>query len=310
MFILKLQNGVYRVNLYDDGLLFKNLIDEVSKKRDIADFYVEKDFWVVTVLKEILKKNLNYVFKGGTSLSKCWKIINRFSEDIDLSDISFDAPIGEKRISAHIIQDAITSLGLINTNDKGIRSRRLLNRYIIPYNSVIDSNSKVEKTIIVELARITPSFPIEKSSVQSFIGEYLESVGRLDLVEKYELERFEVTTLALERTFVDKVFALCDYSISLRLDRQSRHIYDLSRILPKIKLDDNLCALFEEVRKFRTTSEKCYSAKDGIKLYKTMSDFISNETYKTDYNTKTYPLLYDEITYEEAINSLLIIQSF
>ena len=296
--------------LYENKDLFRGLIIATQDYFGIDSTYIEKDFWVVTVLKEILKKNQNYVFKGGTSLSKCWKIINRFSEDIDLSDISFNAPRGEKRISAHIIQDAVASLGLRNTNEKGIRSRRLLNRYIIPYNSVIDSKSNIEKTIMVELARITPSFPIKKSSVQSFIGEYLESIGRLDLIEKYELERFEVTTLALERTFVDKVFALCDYSISLRLDRQSRHIYDLSRILPRIKLDDDLCALFVEVRKYRTTSERCYSAKDGIKLYKAMSDFINNETYKTDYNTKTYPLLYDGITYEEAMNSLLIIQKF
>ena len=46
---------------------------------------IEKDYYVTLVLRELAKQVPNLLFKGGTSLSKCYKIIDRFSEDIDIT---------------------------------------------------------------------------------------------------------------------------------------------------------------------------------------------------------------------------------
>ena len=73
----------------------------------------------------------------------------------------------------------------------------------------------------MEWAIITPSFPIEEKTDKSLIGQYFESINRHDLVEKYGLESFTVKTITKERTFVDKIFAICDYHISKKLERQS-----------------------------------------------------------------------------------------
>ncbi|MBQ9457578.1 MAG: nucleotidyl transferase AbiEii/AbiGii toxin family protein [Bacilli bacterium] len=146
--------------------------------------------------------------------------------------------------------------------------------------------------------------------VQTFVGEYLQNNGQNDLVQQFDLGSFPLKTQTLERTFVDKVFAICDYSISLKLDRQSRHIYDLRQILPLISLDEKLVSLFHEVREYRTPLPTCYSAQPGTKLHRLLSKLIGESTFESDYQSKTYPLLYDQVRYESCVPSLLRIQKF
>ena len=63
-------------------------LKEVASKRNLTPLIVEKDFWVCFILRCLFTEpNLKdkFVFKGGTSLSKVFGIIKRFSEDMDLS---------------------------------------------------------------------------------------------------------------------------------------------------------------------------------------------------------------------------------
>lgn len=73
------------MNLHKNKDEFLNTLIQVNKEKNIALAILEKDYYVTLLLKEVVKKIPNLVFKGGTSLSKCYKIINRFSEDIDLT---------------------------------------------------------------------------------------------------------------------------------------------------------------------------------------------------------------------------------
>ncbi len=77
-----------------DRQLLKDIIVTVSEKTGLDESIVEKDYYVTMILKEITLKNPNIVFKGGTSLSKACHIIERFSEDID---ITFEEHLGEAR---------------------------------------------------------------------------------------------------------------------------------------------------------------------------------------------------------------------
>ena len=63
------------------------LIIQVSSKLNLPVQAIEKDWWVTIVLEALfsLPMSEHFVFKGGTSLSKCWNLITRFSEDIDIS---------------------------------------------------------------------------------------------------------------------------------------------------------------------------------------------------------------------------------
>ena len=59
----------------------------VANKRGLPEVVIEKDWWVSNLLNIIfaMPAECKIIFKGGTSLSKAWKLIDRFSEDIDLS---------------------------------------------------------------------------------------------------------------------------------------------------------------------------------------------------------------------------------
>jgi len=73
--------------LHDDDNLFYRAIKETSDNIGIADYFIEKDYWITLVLKRLSESKYvdSVVFKGGTSLSKGFKIIKRFSEDVDIA---------------------------------------------------------------------------------------------------------------------------------------------------------------------------------------------------------------------------------
>ena len=80
--------------LHEDKTVFTDIIEQVSIDTGRASAVIEKDYYVTMILRLLALRLPNVVFKGGTSLSKGYKIIDRFSEDID---ITFDEHIGEGR---------------------------------------------------------------------------------------------------------------------------------------------------------------------------------------------------------------------
>ena len=62
--------------------------------------------------------------------------------------------------------------------------------------------------------------------VDNYLYRFLKKINRLDLAEAYDLMPFEITTQAIERTLVDKVFAICDYYMQEKTERHSRHFYE------------------------------------------------------------------------------------
>ena len=93
------------MTLHNDYDIFYRAIKETSDSTGIADYFIEKDYWITLVLKRLSESKYvnSVVFKGGTSLSKGFKLINRFSEDVDIAvkikndgnkNISGGTPIG------------------------------------------------------------------------------------------------------------------------------------------------------------------------------------------------------------------------
>lgn len=290
--------------------LLPSLIDRTAYKTRINRAFIEKDFWAITLLKRVLSLHPDLVFKGGTSLSKCHHIINRFSEDVDISLTKPHYPVGERRKLVHGIEKIIAEEGMtLQTPPEQIRSRRAFNRYVANYDTVT-AEAGMDNTVILELACQTPCFPMEKGEVQTFVGEFLEATRKADLAKELGLEKFELNVQALERTFVDKVFALCDYHISKKLRRQSRHVYDLVQILPKIQLDDSLRDLFVAIRDIRRPLPNCYSAQERMSLAALLQEALDQETFKEDYEARTFTLLYDRVTYEQCVPAIKEIIAF
>ena len=293
--------------LSDNEALFVEIITKIYEITGIQQTYIEKDFFAISILKELVSRNDKFVFKGGTSLSVCQKAINRFSEDIDVSYLDEHITVGQRKQIKQAFFDSIEAVSLKVSNSDNIHSRRVFNRYLCPYISLFSGQ---EDKVIAEWATQTPSFPVEEKTAQTIIGQYFESIGRDDLVEQYGLERFTVKTITKERTLVDKIFAICDYHISGKLDRQSRHIYDIHQLLPLVKLDDDFLKLFNRVKEYRVYLDTCYSAKEGQTISSLLDELIMKGTYRNDYNIRTFPLLYDGVTYNVAISSIKIVSEF
>ena len=119
------------------------------------------------------------------------------------------------------------------------------------------------------------------------------------------MEPFPVKVQSLERTFVDKVFAIADYYLSDTVDSHSRHIYDLHRLYPLIMFNDEFKLLINDVREARKPHiDSCLSAQDDVNLQELLQKIVDEETYKRDYNTITSALLFDSVSYNEAIHTL------
>ena len=73
------------MDLHNNSELFGQIIKDIASNIHLDESIIEKDYYVTLVLKELIASDYNFIFKGGTSLSKCFHIINRFSEDIDIS---------------------------------------------------------------------------------------------------------------------------------------------------------------------------------------------------------------------------------
>lgn len=295
----------------DNPQLFKDVIANTAKYFKILPEYVEKDYWLISILKEMFTKDLPYVFKGGTSLSKCYHLIHRFSEDID---ISYSCPFsdihtGLKNRLFKGITNSIRTVGLEIVSTEKLRRNAYFNQFVCPYNSVLES-SNIDKNIIIELAGQTPSFPSNPKLIQSFIGEFLEKNGYESLMKEHSLEAFEINVQSLSRTLVDKVFAICDYFLSKKTSKRSRHLYDLNKILTKLELNQEVVDVFKEVRNYRKNIVVCKSAQDGVKLFEVLDLIVSNRSFEEDFNIITKPLLYEDIKYSECEKSLIKIRDF
>ena len=101
---------------------WKEIIETVARELGKNEQMVEKDTIQSLFLYEIAKSELPFVFKGGTSLSKAYNLIDRFSEDIDLS--MNRRPTQSERVkSKELIVSIATNLGLTLTNSEEIKSR-------------------------------------------------------------------------------------------------------------------------------------------------------------------------------------------
>ena len=74
------------MRLHENKELFQDAVIATSQQKGIREIYIEKDYWVTFALYNIFKNEIGRetIFKGGTALSKCFNLIQRFSEDIDL----------------------------------------------------------------------------------------------------------------------------------------------------------------------------------------------------------------------------------
>lgn len=290
--------------LHEDREEFKNAVLFTADRNRITPAAVEKDYYVTLILNGLKDRLPFIVFKGGTSLSKCHKVINRFSEDID---VTIDTKLSQGQMGK--VKDAIKAvaeeLGITIPNIDETRSRRSYNKYLLVYDSVIEKlNDDLQPMVILESSFAEVSFPTVVLPVHSFIGDMLLQ-EEPQLVEIYGLQPFEMKVQGIDRTMVDKVFAICDYHMKGDVRRHSRHIYDIYKLLPLVPMDNNLRKLVKEVREVRAKNVSiCHSAQSGVNVPEILMFIINNEIYRADYETVTYRILEEKIPYDTCIEAV------
>ncbi len=232
----------------------KRVFEQTATRKGINVQAVEKDWWVTTVLEALF--SLPYAehlsFKGGTSLSKCWEVIQRFSEDIDIAIdrefLGFTGKLSKTQISDKLRRAAC---GFVRATLKEDLEKRLLSMGLIPelfivivnatpvsttdpetieihYNSLFTKGNYLSARVLIEVSGRSMAEPIETSKVNNLISEVFPSAPFTDT-------SFEVRAVSPKRTFLEKAFLLheefCKPVDEVRTNRMSRHLYDLEKLM-------------------------------------------------------------------------------
>lgn len=236
------------MKLHENKDEFRDAILATSSALKIRDIFVEKDYWVTYILKELSKSihASEVVFKGGTSLSKAYDLVHRFSEDVDLVILGKeDLSGGQTKSKIRNIEKAVIKEPLESdpkfTPSKGSKFRKTGYKY--PKILDTDYNFKhATETLILEVNAFANPYPDVMKSIESYIAKHLKTVNE-ELITEYELESFEVRVLGLQRTFVEKILSLarlsiCDTGKYEELNSKVRHFYDVFKLYQEKEISD------------------------------------------------------------------------
>lgn len=292
--------------LHHDREAFRELMVGAANELAIPTNVIEKDYYVTIILKALSEKLEDMVFKGGTSLTKCYQLLDRFSEDIDLSYTAESGVPGEarKKQLKKAVLSVMEEFGFPITNLDSTRSRRHYNCYRAAYPSIYEQSEILKPELVVETYVALLPFPTTKRMVDNYIYRFLNKIERLDLAETYDLMPFEITTQTIERTLVDKVFALCDYYMQREIEHHSRHLYDIYKIMNTVGITDETVRLIPEVRAVRSELAICPSAKEGVCVTDILKEIVDSRVYKNDYEDITLGLLFVPESYDTVIQSI------
>lgn len=232
------------MNLHENRQLYADIIDAASRPREegglgILAPFIEKDYWITRSLKLMSDADISCkaTFKGGTSLTKCYSIGNRFSEDVDVAISEAWTLSGNqlknliKRLSK-AMSDGLTEIPKPTTS-KGSRYHKAYYAYlgIVNDNPAISINSG---ELLIEINSFATPYPRENRRISSFIYKFLSTNSASDIVEEYGLEPFDVYVLDKRRTFTEKIVSLFRASLAdeplPEIRAKIRHFYDLHHL--------------------------------------------------------------------------------
>lgn len=287
------------MNLHEHQKEFRQLITLTAAYKNLPESAIERDYYIVLMLKNLEKSDyrMNCVFKGGTSLSKCYLgTIERFSEDIDLSLLPRDnETITDNKIEKILKRiEIIMSAGATLKPIPSERNKRNKSAYVYFGN---ESNR-----IKLEIGSTVRPEPYTLKRIKSYIHEFLENRNLYNEIKKYELCEVSLYALDIKRTFIDKILAIKRHAICGTLDSKVRHIYDVTRLYQLSEIQDflkdksqlkRIVKLTKETDSFYLTKRNIPIDFDPVGPYNFNSWYhkITNET-KRNYESLHLQLLY------------------
>jgi hypothetical protein len=223
------------MNLQENKDAFSDAIRAASEYLGIRDIFVEKDYWVTLILKRLSKSEFRnmVVFKGGTSLLKVHRLINRFSEDVDLAILKTEGQTEtQQRILIRKVEKEITS-GLAEIEIPGLTSKQKnFRKTAFNYDKVTEKDSSgLQDLLILEINSFANPVPYSSHSVNSMIAQFLNETGNIKPITEFNLEPFDLLVLDPRITLIEKILSLIRLSFYEngieRIRVKVRHFYDI-----------------------------------------------------------------------------------
>lgn len=312
------------------------ILNQATELTGLPAVAIEKDWWVTLALNASfsLPYSENIVFKGGTSLSKGWGLIERFSEDIDLAIdrrfFGFEGDISKTQIKklrkescGFISTKFREDLTKVLTECKAIDECKLIAQPVtdsdkdpqtieIHYNSVLDTSEYLPQRILIEVSSRSLMEPTEYREINSIISTNFPE-------QNFTAKPFAISTVLPQRTFLEKVFLIHEEfsqkTEKIRIDRLSRHLYDLEKLmdtehgiaaLNNVELYNNIIAhraKFNPIRGIDYTNHK------SSKIKIIPPDAVIKD-YQKDYETMTNFMIYgNALSFEKLIKRILELQN-
>ena len=166
--------------------------------------------------------------------------------------------------------------------------------------------NEIPSFVVVETSLMSYSFPTNMCMISNYLYDYLKDEQE-QLLEKYELIPFKMRVQSLERTLIDKIFAVCDYYLLGRAKKNARHLYDIYKLQNNINFNDEFFDLVKEVRKQRILLGESIApaANYEIDIKKIATEICTSDFYKQDYEVTTIFMISDKITYEAVRDNYL-----
>ena len=309
------------MTLHENKELYNDAILATAQQKGIPEIYIEKDYWVTMALNRIFTTDIGKeaVFKGGTALSKCYNIIERFSEDIDMVILRNNTETGNqlkakiKKIS-NIVAKTLPEIEVNGITNKMGMIRKTAHSYQKTFEGEF---GQVRDIIIVESTWLGSFEPYTTATVSSFVAEMMKANNQEALIKEYMLNTFEVQVLSLERTLCEKIMSLMRFSYTndpiTDLNNKIRHVYDIDKLLED-----------KEVNTFFNSPEfdklLLIVASDDIISFKNNNSWLENHPataiiyadientwsqMRNTYNTTFKELVYGELPTEEKMTRTL-----
>lgn len=316
----------------------------VAEEKRISEGSVEKDWWVTAILKVLftLSPSPYMFFKGGTSLSKGWNLIDRFSEDIDIAlyrdfylnelgrecakaatnnqvknlrIVNRDYIIGE---FADELKKKLSEAGLgeckvlpVTHKENGIPIDHDSDPVVVEvhYTPRLESDQYVRPIIKIEVSCLSMKEPYEVRHISSLVGNKFQQIDD-EIVA-------DIPTISPIRTFLEKAFLLNEeyQRKNPRTDRMSRHLYDLERLMdtPFAAAALTDMPLYQEIIEHRRRFYHVGGVNYDLNLPVTIAFCPTGELrdkMRIDYDAMKSSMIYgDKLSFDTLISRLEVLQT-
>lgn len=309
------------------------VLTQAANKTGLPVQAVEKDLWVTVVLQIVFSLPIanRLVFKGGTSLSKVWKVIRRFSEDIDLaidpSIWGFEGDLTKKQIKRLRKASSIFVRDELCLSLKGVVSETGMEKWLqveaapdgegdgtypeprvihVRYKSLFNENLPyLHSEVKLEVGARSLLEPTAKAAVTSVIEDVLPI--------STTIKQVMIPTALAEKTFLEKAFLLHELFSSQTLreaNRKSRHLYDLAQIMntdiaARAIADDDLWNTIHHHRELFTSMSGVDYTPDIRRRIRLLPPDDVIDDWRKDYKDMQSSMIYGEKpTFEELMRKM------